>query len=62
MSLSPPSARSVQSMNVAHNRRNAAKIEQYLMDVEKVQGCAKAWALRERLERGEDKFAGAGRR
>jgi hypothetical protein len=60
MSLSPPppSARSVQSMNVAHNRRHAAKIEQYLMDVERVQGCAKSWALRERLERGDDKFAG----
>jgi hypothetical protein len=52
-----PSTHSVRSSNLAHNRRNAAKVEQYLTDVEKVQGFAKSWALRERLESGDARFA-----
>jgi hypothetical protein len=43
----------VQSRNKAHNRRNAAKVEQYLMEVERVHGCSKSWALREQFERGD---------
>jgi hypothetical protein len=41
------------SRNIARNRRNWAKVEQYLTNVEKAEGCAKAWALRERFERGQ---------
>jgi len=44
---------SPQSRNKAHNLRNAAKVEQYLMEVEKVQGFARSWELRERFERGD---------
>jgi hypothetical protein len=42
-----------QSRNKANTIRNSAKVEHYLMEVEKVHGFAKAWALRERLEQGE---------
>jgi hypothetical protein len=44
---------SKQSRNKAQTRKNCTKVEQYLTEVEKTFGCAKAWALRERLERGE---------
>jgi hypothetical protein len=38
--------------NKANTIRNAAKVESYLMDIEKAHGHAKSWALRERLEQG----------
>lgn len=41
------------SRNIARNRKNSAKVEQHLTKVEKADGCAKAWELRERLERGD---------
>ncbi len=43
---------SKQSRNKAATRKNAAKVEQYLTEIEKAHGCAKAWELRERLEHG----------
>lgn len=42
-----------ESRNRASTRRNWAKVEDYLMGVEKARGFAKAWELREKLERGE---------
>ena len=57
----PQSSSSVQQRNKAHTRKNAAKVEQYLMQVEKVQGFAKSWELRERLEQGEIKLSNLGR-
>ena len=42
-----------QSRNRAHTLKNSAKAEQYLTEFEKVHGFAKAWELRERLERGQ---------
>ena len=44
---------SKQSRNRAHTLRNSARVEDYLMAVEKSRGFDKAWELRERLERGE---------
>jgi hypothetical protein len=32
------------------------KVEHYLMEVEKIHGFAKSWALRERLEQGHVSF------
>ncbi len=50
----PPSPQqSQQGRNKAHTRRNSAKVEQYLMDIEKAHGFARSWELRERLERGD---------
>jgi hypothetical protein len=43
---------SKESRNKARTRKDSVKVEQYLTHVEKVHGCAKAWALRERLEHG----------
>ena len=40
------------SRNRANTIRNSAKVEQFLIEVEKIQGFAKSWALRERLELG----------
>ena len=37
--------------NIALTRRHAAEAEQYLIEVEKVHGFARAWELREQLER-----------
>jgi hypothetical protein len=45
--------RSKESRNKANTIRNAAKVEHYLMEVEKAHGFAKSWALRERLEQGQ---------
>ena len=42
-----------QSRNKANTLRNSVKVEHYLMEVEKMHGFAKSWALRERLEQGE---------
>jgi hypothetical protein len=44
---------SQQNRNKAQTRKNAAKAEQYLMEVEKAHGFARSWELRERLERGD---------
>ena len=49
---SPPQS-SPAARNRASNRRNWSKAEAYLTNVEKAHGLAKAWELRERLERGE---------
>jgi len=53
--LNSPNGRPQQSKhdrNKANTRRNSAQAEQYLTEIEKVHGFAKAWALRERLEQG----------
>jgi hypothetical protein len=42
-----------ESRNRANTRKNWSKVEDYLIGVEKDRGFAKAWELRERLERGE---------
>src|SRR5947207_2117737 len=44
---------SEQSRNQAHIRKHSAEAEQYLTQVEKVSGAAKAWQLREQLESGQ---------
>jgi len=58
----PPqqATQSVRSRNQSNTRRNAVKVDQYLIEVEKVHGYARAWALRERLERGEITLAELG--
>jgi hypothetical protein len=42
-----------QARNRAATRRDWSNVEQYLTGVEKSHGWAKAWGLRERLERGD---------
>ena len=42
-----------QNRNIARTRKNWAKVELYLTKVEKADGCAKAWALREQFEQGQ---------
>lgn len=49
----PGSQQSRQARNKAQTSKNLAKIEQFLMEVEKVQGCAKSWEMRERFEKGD---------
>ena len=49
--LSPEQSK--QARNKAQTRKNSAKVEEYLMEIEKSQGWAKSWEMRERLERGE---------
>jgi hypothetical protein len=39
--------------NQQNTRKNLTQAEDYLKEVEKSQGAAKAWALRQRLEQGE---------
>jgi hypothetical protein len=46
----PP--QSQQARNKANARRNWDEVEQHLTQVEKRQGLAKAWELREQLEQG----------
>ena len=59
--ISPqPSTPSFRARNTTLNRKNGAKVDQYLMEVEKVQGFAKAWELRERFERGDVTLAELG--
>ena len=53
MSASPPPQPSTQARNKAQTRREWSKVEQYLTEVEKAHGFARAWGLRERLERGD---------
>ena len=48
-----PVLQSKEARNRANTIRNSVKVERYLMEVEKAQGFAKSWALRERLERGQ---------
>ena len=48
--------------NKSQNRRNAAKVEHYLMEVEKAYGCARSWDLRVRLEQGDVALAHLSRR
>ena len=43
---------SQQTRNKANTRRNWDRIEQHLTQVEKTQGSARAWKLREQLEQG----------
>jgi hypothetical protein len=38
--------------NKSSSMRNWSQVEQYLTEVEKAHGLAKAWAFRDRLERG----------
>ncbi len=45
-----------QTRNQANTRRNWAKVEQHLTEVEKSMGFARAWALREQLEQGKITF------
>ena len=53
MSLHQQATPSLQTRNKSHTHKNWAKVENYLTDVEKVQGLARAWELRGRLERGD---------
>jgi hypothetical protein len=53
MSAQSQPVQTVRARNQSHTRRNAAKVEDYLLQVEKVHGCARSWALRLRLERGD---------
>ena len=41
------------SRNRANTIRNWSKVEDYLMRVEKANGFARSWVLRERLEQGQ---------
>jgi hypothetical protein len=43
---------STEGRNKARTRKGWKKVEQYLTQVEKSDGCAKAWELRQRLEAG----------
>ena len=53
MSNPQQSTQVVRTRNKSHTRRNWAKVENYLTDVEKVHGLARSWELRGRLERGD---------
>jgi hypothetical protein len=53
MSLHQQVTPSLQTRNKSNTRRNWAKVENYLTNVEKVHGLAKSWELRGRLERGD---------
>jgi hypothetical protein len=55
-SVQPSTPASKESRNRANTIRNAAKVEHYLMEVEKIHGFAKSWELRERLEKGQVSF------
>jgi hypothetical protein len=44
---------SKQSRNKQRTRKDSSKVEQYLTRVEKVEGCARAWHLRQQLEAGQ---------
>jgi hypothetical protein len=46
----------IEARNRANTLRNSAKVEQYLIELEKVQGFEKSWAIREQLERGQVSF------
>ena len=42
----------IHARNKAHSMRNWSQVEQFLTQVEKAHGLAKAWRFRVRLERG----------
>jgi hypothetical protein len=48
-----PDPPSKQARNKSSTIRNWSKVEEYLTNIEKSRGFAKAWELRERLERGD---------
>jgi hypothetical protein len=48
-----PPQQSKQSRNKANTRKHSTQVEQFLTEVEKVHGCARSWALREKLEQGD---------
>jgi len=48
-----PDPASKQARNRSSTQRNWSKVEEYLTAIEKSRGFAKAWELRERLERGD---------
>ena len=56
------SIESLRARNKARTRKNAAKVEQYLTEIDKAHGSAKSWELRERLERGDVTLADLGQR
>ena len=45
--------KSREDRNKTATRKDAVRVEQYLTEIERAHGTARAWALRERLERGE---------
>jgi hypothetical protein len=47
-----PQPKSREDRNKHATRKDSVRVEQYLTDFEKTHGCAKAWALRKRLEDG----------
>jgi hypothetical protein len=51
-----PLQQPIESRNRAKILRNTARIEEYLIELEKVQGFEKSWAVREQLERGQVSF------
>lgn len=51
MTLRPQQLR--QDRNKIQNRRNWAKVERYLTDLERSHGCAKSWEMRVRIEKGD---------
>jgi hypothetical protein len=56
-----PPQRSIEARNKANTLRNSAKVEAYLIELEKSQGFEKSWAVRERLEQGIISFNELGR-
>jgi hypothetical protein len=56
------SIESLRSRRKAHTRRNWSKVEQYLTEVEKVEGNARSWELRERFEQGDVTLTELGQR
>ena len=46
------SSHTQQARNLANSRRTWDKVEQYLTNVEKTRGLARAWELREQFEQG----------
>ena len=51
-----PPRQPIEARNRANTLRNSAKVEQYLIELEKVKGFEKSWAVREQLERGQVSF------
>jgi hypothetical protein len=51
-----PPRQPIEARNRANTLRNSAKVEEYLIQLEKVQGFEKSWAVREQLERGQVSF------
>ena len=53
MPLRSQTLKAVRARNKSNTRRNLAQVEHYLLEVEKIHGCARSWALREQFERGD---------